>query len=138
VALYAFTQNGEIGIDIEKIREIPEMDTVVKKFFSKYEKDTYNQLPDNQKKKAFFNCWTRKEAFIKAIGEGLYFPLNKFDVSLKPNEPVKIISINENKDIASKWTLQDVKPKNGYSAACAIMGGKYCFHYYNWSNFLNY
>jgi len=84
VALFAFTRGREIGVDIEHIRDIPEMEQIAERFFSVKENAAFHTLPQSKKKEAFFNCWTRKEAFIKAIGEGLYCHLDKFDVSLAP------------------------------------------------------
>ena len=122
LALYAFTRDSEIGIDIEHIREIPEMEHIVERFFSEREKAVFRALPESKKKEAFFNCWTRKEAFIKAIGDGLYQPLYKFDVSLSPGEPVDLLSIEGDSTKASGWCIQDLSPASGFAAACAVEG----------------
>jgi 4'-phosphopantetheinyl transferase len=119
LALYAFCQDHEVGIDIERIREIPEVKHIVQQFFSVRERIAFGALPNRKKRGAFFNCWTRKEAFIKAIGEGLYQPLDTFDVSLTPGEPARLLRIDGNSEMASRWFIKDLKPAGGFVAALA-------------------
>jgi len=122
LALYALTQINEIGIDLEYMRSMHDAGQIVKGSFSEYEKEAFKALSENEKHEAFFNCWTRKEAFIKAIGKGLYYPLDQFDVSLAPDEPERLISINGDRLEATKWTLIDLRPEIGYAAAVAFEG----------------
>jgi len=122
MVLYAFSQTHEIGIDIECIRDISNMQEIVEGSFSEYEIAAFSALPDDEKQVAFFNCWTRKEAFIKAIGQGLYFSLDQFDVAFTPVETPKILSIRGDRSEAAKWRLFDLKPLHGYSAALAYKG----------------
>jgi 4'-phosphopantetheinyl transferase len=84
IALFAFSRDYELGVDIERIREISEMKQIVARYFSAGEKLKFNSTPRHRKKEAFFNCWTRKEAFIKATGEGLSRPLDGFDTMAAP------------------------------------------------------
>ncbi len=79
-------------------------------------------LPVNKQALAFFNCWTRKEAYIKACGEGLSLPLDQFDVSLAPGEPAKLLGTREHPQEASRWCLQELIPAPGYTAALAVEG----------------
>ncbi|MEW6067029.1 MAG: 4'-phosphopantetheinyl transferase superfamily protein [Nitrospirota bacterium] len=134
VALYAFTRDCEIGVDIERIRDIPEMDQVVEHFFSEREKSVFRSLPKNRQKEAFFNCWTRKEAFIKAIGDGLYLPLDKFDVSATSDEPAKLLKIEGDSKGASQWFIQDLKPANRFASAIAVEGRNWQLHCWQWSH----
>ena len=122
VALFAFTRDREIGVDIEQIRDIPEMDLIVEIFFSFKESNLYRSLPERKKKEAFFNCWTRKEAFIKAIGDGLYFPLDKFMVSMVPGEEARLLGIERNSKGISRWSVQGMIPACGFTAAYAVEG----------------
>jgi len=122
MAVYAFTAGNEIGIDIEKIREIPEMTLIFERFFSPRENEVFNILSDELKKDAFFNCWTRKEAFVKSSGQGLSRPLNGFDVSLVPGEPARLLEINGNPEEVSRWSMRDLKSAPGYAAALAVKG----------------
>jgi 4'-phosphopantetheinyl transferase len=117
IALYAITRNCEIGIDIEKIREIPEADNIVKRFFSKNEIKKYYTAPNSRKREFFFEIWTRKEAFTKAIGSGLFHPLDVFEVlcrSVKQN-PLKYK--DETGDITLNWSIRNLNIMPGFAAA---------------------
>ena len=80
VAVFAFSHRRQIGIDVEAVRVIGEADQIAARFFSRYENEAYLALNPRDRPIGFLNCWTRKEAFIKAIGDGLYHPLDRFDV----------------------------------------------------------
>jgi len=131
IAVFAFTRDREIGVDIERIHDIPDKDLIVERFFSVREKNVFYTLPESKKKEAFFNCWTRKEAFLKAIGEGLYRPLDKFTVSLAPDEPARLLNIEEDPKEASRWTIQDLIVADGFASAFAVEG-RSCQHHYCW------
>jgi 4'-phosphopantetheinyl transferase len=122
MVLYAFAKNREVGIDIEYMRPIADAQQIVDGSFSEYERIAYNSLPEGEKHGAFYKCWTRKEAFIKAIGEGLYFLLDRFDVSISPDRPAKIISINGKSNDASSWALFDIEVKQDFAAAFSCEG----------------
>lgn len=125
IALYAFTLEREIGVDVEYIRQDVVGESVAEHFFSAQEVASLRSLPAEVQPQAFFNCWTRKEAFIKARGEGLSFPLDQFDVSLVPGEPAALISTRNDLLEASRWSLQTLPVEEGYVAALAVEG-------YNW------
>ncbi|HCF26730.1 MAG TPA: 4'-phosphopantetheinyl transferase [Cyanobacteria bacterium UBA11049] len=140
IVLYAVTRDRSIGIDVEYIRPLPEAEQIVKSFFSLYEKSVFERLPPDQKQLAFFNCWTRKEAFVKAIGDGLSLPLDRFDVSLIPGEPARLLGIKgDNRALdhlrhrtCSNWSLQDITPIPGYVAALAVEGQSWNLSYWEW------
>jgi 4'-phosphopantetheinyl transferase len=132
IVLYGFARDQQMGVDIERIRNISEMDQITKRFFSKTENEILRNLPDNQKKEAFFNCWTRKEAFIKAIGEGLSYPLNKFVVSLVPGEPARLLRIEGDSKAASRWFIQELNPAPGFAAAFAVEGRRRQLRFWQW------
>lgn len=117
VAVYAFSLGREIGIDIEVVRLMPEADNIAARFFSRSENETYLTLDPSDKPQGFFNCWTRKEAFIKAIGDGLYHPLDSFDVSLALDEPAKILRIKDIPGNECGWCLNSFSPVPGFIAA---------------------
>jgi len=119
LALYAFTREGEVGVDIERIRDIPEIEPMTERYFSDKEKKVFYGLPEYMKRKAFFLYWTRKESVLKALGSGLYYPLNLFDVSSSESEPVEFLSSDSLPKLISKWYIQDLSPGNGFTAACA-------------------
>ncbi len=134
VALFAFTRDREIGVDIEKIRDIAEMDQIAERFFSARENAVFRALPKSKKKEAFFNCWTRKEAFIKAIGDGLSYPLDKFDVSLVPGEPARLLRTEGDSKGASRWSIQELNPVSGFAAAFAVEGRIRRLHCRQWGD----
>jgi 4'-phosphopantetheinyl transferase len=120
VALYAFTLLGEIGVDIEYIRpEFPD-EEIARRFFSASEVARLGDLPVETRPQAFFNCWTRKEAFIKAKGVGLSLPLDQFDVTLDPAEPAALLRTRWNENEAAYWSLRAIETTRGYAAAVAV------------------
>jgi len=132
LALYGVTRDRELGIDIEYIRPITEMEQIAKRFFSVQENAVFCTLPTNQKLAAFFNCWTRKEAYVKAIGDGLALPLDQFDVSLAPGEPARLLAIKGDRSGANYWSLQELSPAPGYVAALAVEGHGWNLSCWQW------
>ena len=118
VAAYAFSYGHAIGIDVEAVRKISDADNIAARSFSQLENATYRTLKPSEKPLGFFNCWTRKEAFVKAVGDGLSMPLDRFDVTLAPGEPAKILRAEGTGD-ASRWRLDSFCPAPGYVAAIA-------------------
>src|SRR5581483_3578226 len=93
LTVFAFTAGCEIGVDVEQIRPLPGMQNIANRFFNSKEATELMSLHANQRKRAFFLCWTRKEAYIKAIGEGLSAPLNGFRVTIQPRQPARFIHL---------------------------------------------
>lgn len=108
VAIFAFSRDREVGIDIEAVRALPDADEVAARCFSPRESAAYCALAAHDRPQGFFNCWTRKEAFIKALGDGLHFPLEDFDVSLAPGEPARILSVSGGPGETCGWWLCEV------------------------------
>jgi len=122
VALYAVTRGREVGIDLERIRFDLAVAEIASRFFSRQEVTMLRTLPTNVQRQAFFRCWTRKEAYSKARGEGLSLPLDQFDVSLAPGEPAAILGSQLGPSEASRWSLLELTPAPGYVAALAVEG----------------
>jgi len=122
VALYAVTRGRQLGIDVERIRFDLSVAEIAERFFSPREVATLRALPAELQRQAFFHCWTRKEAYIKARGQGLSLPLDQFDVSLAPGEPVAVLGTQQDPSEASHWSLQELTPAAGYVAALAVEG----------------
>jgi len=120
LALYAVTRNRRVGIDVEWVRPDLATDAIAEQFFSPYEVATLRSLHDGLRTEAFFHCWTRKEAYIKARGEGLIFPLCQFDVSLTPEEPAVLLKTRGDPSEAAHWSMQALSPGPGYVAAVAV------------------
>ena len=120
LALYAFTRVGEIGVDLESIRPDFTGDDIARRFFSPREVASLNELSPELRHAAFFNCWTRKEAFIKAIGIGLSLSLDQFDVTLGPSEPAELLRTRWDESEASRWSLKAIDVGSDYVAAVAV------------------
>jgi 4'-phosphopantetheinyl transferase len=119
-AIYAFSRGREVGVDVEAVRELRDADAIAARFFSPRENQSYRALDPRDKPLGFFNCWTRKEAFIKALGEGLHYPLADFDVSLAPGEPAQILRVGETPDHDGGWCLESFLPEPGMVAAVVV------------------
>lgn len=133
LALIAVTQDCDIGVDLEYIRSDFPCEEIAAKFFSKTEFTVLRSLPSHLQTTAFFTCWTRKEAFIKATGKGLSLPLDKFDVSLLPGEPAKLLHTAWDETEAQRWTLQATIPDAGYVGALAVAGKNHNLRQYHFS-----
>lgn len=130
--VYAFAIEREVGIDIEKIRPEAAHDGVAERFFSANEVRVLRSLPEHAQPQGFFNCWTRKEAYIKARGEGLSIPLNQFDVSLVPGLPAELIASRVDPDDTSKWMLRALPMGTQYAAALAVEGRDWELKCWDW------
>lgn len=119
MAVFAFTVDCEIGVDVERIRALNDMEDLAKRYFCSEEAAELISLASQDREQAFFSCWTRKEAYIKAIGEGLSTPLDEFRVTVLPDEPVRLVHIAANRDAAEAWNLEDLQLTEGYAAALA-------------------
>lgn len=119
LALFAFTLDCEIGIDVELLRPMPDMEDVARRFFCTEETAELMSLPAPRREDSFFLCWTRKEAYIKATGEGLSTPLDAFRVTLQPDEPARLVHLARDPVAAAAWTLHDLKPAPAYAASLA-------------------
>lgn len=118
LALLAVTYEAEVGIDIEHLRNVS--DGLADGYFSPSEIAALRNLPERLQREAFFTCWTRKEAYIKALGGGLSVPLDTFDVSLAPGAPAMILNIRCGGESPSAWRLEHLTPAEDYVGAVAI------------------
>jgi 4'-phosphopantetheinyl transferase len=134
-ALIAVTRESRIGVDVERIRQGISSHVIAQQYFSKAEVAELQALPLEQREKAFFTCWTRKEAYIKAQGLGLSLPLESFDVSLTPNEPAVLRATRPDPEDASRWTLFSFKVAPYYESAVAVEGHNLEFRLWEWNNF---
>jgi 4'-phosphopantetheinyl transferase len=134
VALFAFARSHEIGVDIERIRDIPELELIVEQFFSEREKSIYHALPQEKKRESFFNSWARKEAFIKAIGEGLSWPLDKVDVTPVPIEGHSLLAIEGDPRGVPDWSIQTLMLASEHAGAFAINRKNFTLRSFEWMN----
>jgi len=133
LALYAFVGEQEIGVDIEHIRPLADWESLARQVFSARENQTLHGLPPEQRLEAFYNCWTRKEAYVKAGGAGLAQPLDQFDVSLTPGQAAQLLHIEGRADDVARWFLHGLKPAPDYVAALAIQGLPRRISLWQWS-----
>jgi 4'-phosphopantetheinyl transferase len=120
VALFALTLDRSIGVDVERVRYDFEVKSIAERFFSAVEQHAFHALPEAQKHRAFFDCWTRKEAYVKAVGQGLSLPLHQFDVSLAPGEPARILATRPDPNEAAFWTMAVPEAGAEYAAALVV------------------
>lgn len=120
LALFAVTVGGEVGVDVERIRPEVMQEGLARRYFSPREVTALEALPPEQQPPGFFNCWTRKEAYIKARGEGLSLPLDSFDVSLEPGKPARLLYVKDAPGEAERWSLWDLEVGAGFAAALAL------------------
>jgi 4'-phosphopantetheinyl transferase len=121
LALLAFARGREVGVDIERVRADLGLEEIAARCFSPRELATLHSLRNGLRERAFFACWTRKEALAKAEGKGLALPLCRYEVTLIPGEPAMLLD-TKGDPLETKWTLRELIPDPGYVAALAIEG----------------
>jgi 4'-phosphopantetheinyl transferase len=122
LGLYAVARTRRVGVDIERVRPLPDFEPIARRMFSPHEQRVLGALPRAEWPAAFFDCWTRKEAYIKAIGDGPAYPLERFSVSLSPDAPAKLEDVQDDPAEAGRWSLAALAAAPGYAAAMAIEG----------------
>lgn len=120
LALIAVTRIGVVGVDVEAVRPVKDVDALVARFFSARESALFQKVLAADKPQAFFNLWTRKEALLKATGEGITRSLSLVEVSFLPGDPARLLAISGDELKAAEWTLRDFSPAPGFVGALAI------------------
>lgn len=124
LAIYTFAGHRSVGVDVEEIKPMRDMDGIVRCFFAPGEIQFYAGLPATARTETFFRCWTRKEAFLKATGDGLFRPLNSFSVSLLPYAESHVMDAAGNHPMAPRFLLRDLRIEKGFMATVAVEGFK--------------
>ncbi len=122
MALVGFVRGREIGVDIEFLKPMPDCEQISERFFSESERAVLRTQPADRKEETFFNCWTRKEAYLKAVGTGLAAPLDSFDVTLAPGEAPRMLTLEGDAERAARWYFEHFRPADHYIGALAIVG----------------
>ncbi len=122
-----------IGIDVEAIRASLEFESMARRFFAPGEVAALLALPSEQRTAAFFACWTRKEAYIKARGLGLAIPLDGFEVSLVPGDAPRLIRPTADDPHGAEWTMMKLDPGPDYAAALCVRGPVEGIRCWDWS-----
>jgi len=132
LALFAVSREREIGVDLEYMRTNVDVEQIVDRFFSPHEVATFWTVPISMRREAFFNVWVRKEAYIKARGEGLSLPLDQFDVSLAPGAPAALLSTRSEAQDVLRWSLRTLDPGPDYKAAVVVEGHAWRLSCWQW------
>ena len=133
VALLALTRHREIGVDVEFVRPISDTKQIAERFFSKHERADLRSLASEDQTAAFFNCWTRKEAYLKALGEGISRGLDQFCVSLVPGKPATLLSVQWDPKEVERWSMLSLRPTPDYIAALVVEGKDWKPRYWQWT-----
>lgn len=121
LALIAVGTNSSIGVDVERVRWLNDFDELVARFFSPRETDAFRRLDAASKPQAFFNLWTRKEAWLKATGEGIGYSLNRVEVSFLHGEPAKLLALPPGLNgQPAQWSLIELAPATDFTGSLAI------------------
>lgn len=132
LALYAFAYEREVGVDVEQMRGQIDYESLSTHYFSAVECASLQSVPAATREEAFFLCWSRKEAYIKARGKGLSLPLDQFDVSLVPGEPAKLLGSREEPLVTERWLLNALFPGPGYAGALVVEGSGWQMSGWEW------
>jgi 4'-phosphopantetheinyl transferase len=135
LALVAVAREREVGVDIERLRPEVAGEKIAERFFSTAEVATLRALPTEQQVEGFFNCWARKEAYIKGRGLGLALQLDAFDVSLVPGQPAALLATRGPAQDGRQWQLYDLPAVPGYAAALAVEGAPVLVQNWHWNWF---
>jgi 4'-phosphopantetheinyl transferase len=122
LALVAIASERNVGVDLEAIRAMEDIEQIVRRFFSAGESAELAGLRDVEQREAFFRCWTLKEAWIKATGDGLSQPTESFDVAFGRDGPVRLLHVGGKPEEANRWELLGLLPAPGYIGALAVEG----------------
>jgi 4'-phosphopantetheinyl transferase len=117
LALVAVSRGSRVGVDVERVRVLKDAAELVARFFSPGEHAAYEKLPPADQPQAFFNLWTRKEAWLKATGDGIGHLLNQVEVSFCPGEPACFVRLPGDAHEGKRWRLHELTPAVGFAAA---------------------
>jgi 4'-phosphopantetheinyl transferase len=133
--LLAIARQRAVGVDIEKIRSETDIERIAERFFSFAETQQLHTLTGPAKHAGFFNGWTRKEAYLKARGEGIGEGLDKFAVSLIPGKPARLLFDRRDPDAVGRWSIRDLTTSSDFSAAVVIDGTDLTLRRFEWDTF---
>ena len=128
----AFSANFERCIDVEGIQSRLDHQAIAKRIMNKQEASWFHSLPESKQKSAFFNCWTRKEAFVKAHGKGLAFPLRDVTVSFLPGQPTSILKIENPELNILSWSIYSIYARPQYAGALVVAGEPRSIKYWDY------
>jgi 4'-phosphopantetheinyl transferase len=133
IALLGVACGRAIGIDVEALRPLDDTTIISRSVFSPTEREKFERLEPQLRGVSFLQCWTRKEAFVKAIGRGLSFPLEQIDVTVGPGVPAELLGVRGGAVEASEWQLQDLDVGVAYVGALAVEGDGWSLTQFEWA-----
>jgi 4'-phosphopantetheinyl transferase len=132
ITMIAVCLDAEVGVDVEAVRPIAEWEEIAASHFSSQENESLRAEGSRTRVYAFFRCWTRKEAFIKAIGMGLSLPLDSFTVTTTMTEPPALLHCAWDPEAVLRWSLIHLEPANGHVGAVAVKGTDWSVQHFTW------
>ncbi|MGH2369197.1 MAG: 4'-phosphopantetheinyl transferase family protein, partial [Chloroflexota bacterium] len=132
LAIVAVARGRDVGVDVERLRGDLEVEQLAARYFSTEEAAAIRAAPPAVRHRRFFACWTRKEAFVKARGQGLSLAFDQFTVSVEPDAPAALLRTRWDAREAGRWALRDLAAGGGYAAAIAVEGGGWQLHCWQW------
>jgi len=120
LAVCALGRDLELGVDVERLRPVPEAESIARRYFCPAECADLLAVSPSARTQAFFHCWTRKEAYVKALGGGLSVALDGFQVTLRPGEAARLVHLDGQPDHAAEWSLEDLPLASGFVGALAV------------------
>jgi 4'-phosphopantetheinyl transferase len=120
LTVFAFSSYGCLGVDVEYVRPMPDFEAIVSGYFHPRERVTLRGFPPHERQTAFFDCWTRKEAFIKATGEGLHRPLDSFAVPMDSGNARDFLTLNDGAAMDERWAFLPLRPARRYTGAVVV------------------
>jgi 4'-phosphopantetheinyl transferase len=132
VALIAVTRRGNVGVDVERLRPFANDLGMAERFFSPHETGVLRALEGARRREAFFHAWTRKEAYLKAGGQGLSYGLERIEVTMLPEEEARFLRIDGCEHRAAQWSLRHLVPALGCVGALTLEGHDYHLHCWRW------
>lgn len=134
LAIVAVAQGLCVGVDLEFIDPELAIEKISRAFFSRKEISTLQALPAERRRQAFFECWTRKEAYIKALGRGLTLPLDSIDVAFGPGVSAALLRAEVSADELSRWSIYDIAVSESYVAALVVEGEMHRLQHRQWES----
>ena len=134
LAIIAVTQGLCVGVDLEFVNPELAIEEISSAFFSQAEISTLRALPAERRRQAFFECWTRKEAYIKALGKGLTLPLDSFDVAFGPGVSAALLRAEVSAEELSRWSIYDITVSESYVAALVVEGEMHRLQHRQWGS----
>lgn len=120
--LLGVARGRAVGVDLEPVRSLSHRPAIERRVFLAGERRMLSRLPAERRTEAFFNGWTRKEAFAKATGEGMWATMGRIEVALTPGEDAKLLTLDGSHEAADGWTIFHLEPAAGFVGAAAVEG----------------